>query len=211
MTITPQVRHATLTVHIMSSVGWFGAVAGFLALSITGLTSANAQIVRSSYIAMEAIGWFVIVPFCLASLASGLVQSLVTSWGLFRHNWVVAKLVIAVLATILLTLHMRPVTYVALVAATSTLSAVDLRQMRIQLIADAVLAMLALTIATTLSVYKPQGLTPYGRRVHAHRGIAAVAAETFPWSYAWGIGALLLVILFVCVHFAGLALHGHHV
>src|SRR5690349_21578059 len=83
--MTPNLRHGTLTAHITSSVGWFGAVAGFLVLSIAGLASANAQTVRAVYIAMEVLGWFVIVPFCLASLATGLVQSLGTPWGLLRH------------------------------------------------------------------------------------------------------------------------------
>jgi hypothetical protein len=206
--VKPGLRHLTLTAHIESSVGWLGAVVAFLALSIAGLSSASQELVRAAYIAMELIGWFVIVPFCLASLATGLIQSLGTRWGLIRHNWVVAKLVIAVLATILLTLHMRSVAYVASVAATTSLSASDLRQVRIQLVADAALAIVALTIATLLSVYKPLGLTPYGRRVYPDR---AIVAETFPWSYVWMISALLLVLLFAFVHLAGLALqdHGH--
>jgi hypothetical protein len=155
---------------------------------------------------MELVGWFVIVPFCLATLATGLIQSLGTSWGLFRHNWVVAKLAIAVLATILLTLHMRPVSYVANVAAASTLARGDLRQMRLQLVVDAALAIIALTIATILSVYKPQGLTPYGRRFYTE---GASIAETLPWSYVWTIGTLLLLLLFTFVHLAGFGLHGH--
>jgi hypothetical protein len=206
--MTPTVRHAALTAHITSSVGWFGAVVAFFAMSVAGLTSPSQELVRAAYVAMELTGWFVIVPFCLATLATGLIQSLGTNWGLLRHNWVVAKLAIAVLATILLTLHMQPVSRVANVAATMSLSYGDLRQVRVQLVADAVLAMVALTIATILSVYKPQGLTPYGRRVSG----ASVAAEALPWSYVWAIAALLLVLLFAFVHLAGFGLrlgHGH--
>ena len=204
--MTPRVRHAALTAHITSSVGWFGAVVAFLALSIAGLTSGNRELIRAAYIAMELVGWFVIVPFCLATLATGLVQSLGTNWGLFRHNWVVAKLAIAVIATILLTLHMRPVSYVANLAAGTSLSHSDLRQVRMQLVVDAALAIVALTIATILSVYKPQGLTRYGRRVS---GVTVAVGEVRPWSYAWAIAALLLVLLFTFVHLAGFALQGH--
>ena len=103
-----------------------------------------------------------ILPFCLASLATGLIQSLSTNWGLLRHDWVVAKLLIAALATTLLTLHMRSVSYVAGIAAGGSLLPADLRHIRMQITADAVLALM---IATALSVYKPHGLTPYGRRV----------------------------------------------
>src|SRR5262245_18839979 len=131
----PNVRHAALTAHVTSSVGWFGAVVAFLALAVAGVASADAALVRAGYIAMEVIGWFVVVPFCIATLATGLIQSLGTSWGLFRHNWVVAKLAITVLATFLLVLHMQPVDEVARMSAETPLGHGDLRQLRIQLVA----------------------------------------------------------------------------
>jgi hypothetical protein len=63
MTMTPRLRKLTLTAHVTSSVGWLGAVVAYLALAITGLTHPDAQLVRATYLAMELIGWFVIVPF----------------------------------------------------------------------------------------------------------------------------------------------------
>jgi hypothetical protein len=48
-----------MTVHITFSVRWFATVAAFLALSINGLTSRDAQAVRTSYAAMELIARFV--------------------------------------------------------------------------------------------------------------------------------------------------------
>jgi hypothetical protein len=91
-TMTPRLRKLLLTAHITFSVGWFGAVAAFLALAITGLTSRDAQMVRTAYAAMELTARFVIVPLAFASLLSGIVQSLGTPWGLFRHYWVLAKM-----------------------------------------------------------------------------------------------------------------------
>jgi ABC-type anion transport system duplicated permease subunit len=91
MTLTPSLRKLTLTVHVMSSVGWFGAVAAFLALAVAALTSQDAQLVRSADLAMDLTAWFVIVPLCFASLLTGLVSSLGTHWGLFRHYWVACK------------------------------------------------------------------------------------------------------------------------
>ena len=41
----------------------------------------------------------------MASLATGVVQSLGTKWGLFRYWWVVVKLVITVIAVIVLLLY----------------------------------------------------------------------------------------------------------
>jgi hypothetical protein len=164
MTMTPRLRKFALTAHVTSSVGWLGAVAAFLALAIAGLTSRDAQMVRAAYLAMDLTVWFVIVPLNLASLLTGLVQSLGTTWGLFRHYWVLAKFLLTIFATIILLLHTRPISYIAAVAAETTLSGADLRRLRIQLVADAGAALLVLLVNTTLSVYKPRGMTRYGRR-----------------------------------------------
>jgi hypothetical protein len=108
----------------------------------------------------------------LASLLSGLVQALGTTWGLFRYYWIVVKLLTTIFSTILLMLHMLPTSRLAGAAAATALSSADLRQLRIQLAADAGAALLALLVATTLAVYKPQGMTRYGwRKQHEQRTV----------------------------------------
>jgi hypothetical protein len=125
-------RKLLLTTHITLSVGWLGAVAGFLVLSITALTSRDAETVRGAYLAMNLTAWFVIVPFALGSLLTGIIQSLGTTWGLFRHYWVVAKLFFTVVATIVLLLKMKLIGYVAGVAAATLLSSADLSKPRME-------------------------------------------------------------------------------
>lgn len=164
MTMAPRLRKLALTAHVTSSVGWLGAVAGFLALAVAGLTSQDAQMVRAAYLAMESITRFVIVPLALASLLTGLVQSLGTTWGLFRHYWVLVKLVVTVLATIVLLLQTAPISYLAGVAAETTLASGDLREARISLVAHAGGGLLVLLVPQALSVYKPRGMTRYGQR-----------------------------------------------
>ena len=164
MIMTAGIRKFGLTAHVSLSVGWLGAVAAFLALAVAGLTSQDPRVVRASYLAMDLTGWFVIVPFSIASLLTGLVQSLGTPWGLFRHYWIVAKLAINLFASVLLLIHMRPIRHMALAAAEKALSASDLRGLRSQLVADAGAALVVLLVATTLAVYKPKGMTRYGWR-----------------------------------------------
>lgn len=164
MLLSPFFRKLGLTAHITFSVGWFGAVAAFLALAIAGLTSENPQIVVSCYLSMDLIAWFVIIPACLGTLVTGIVQSLLTQWGLFRYYWIVIKLILTVAATVVLLAHMQPIRYMADMVSGATLTDVDLRGLRLQLIADAGAALLVLLIATTISVYKPWGLTTYGQR-----------------------------------------------
>ena len=159
MTLSPDHRKLALIAHVTASVGWLGAVAGFLALAVTGLTSQDTEQARAAYLAMKVTAWFVIVPFCFASMLTGLVSSLGTTWGLFRHYWVVAKLVLTIPSSILLLVHMQPVNRMAEAAARTTSFGADLGRPRIQLMADAGAALLVLLVATMLSVYKPPGRT----------------------------------------------------
>src|SRR5215510_1808287 len=137
MMMSSELRKLALTTHVSSSVGWLGAVAAFLALSIAGVSGQDAQTVRAAYLAMHLTTWYVIVPLCAASFLTGLVESLGTPWGLFRHYWVVTKLLLTVLATIVLLVHTQPIGRVADVAAQTVLGAGDLRQLRLQLVGDA--------------------------------------------------------------------------
>jgi len=210
--MTPGLRRFALTAHVTSSVGWLGAVAAFLVLALAGLTSPDAHRVRAAYLAMELTGWFVIVPLSLASPVTGLVQSLGTTWGLFRHYWVLIKFLITIPATLLLLLHMRPVGHLARVVAETTLTRGELAGLRIQLIADAAAALIVLLVATTLSVYKPRGLTRYGRRKEREQGAAPWARDVAS-DPRWGLyvlfGIIGLVLLVIVIHLAGGGLHGH--
>lgn len=159
-----RVRKAVLTAHVTFSLGWLGAVAAFLALAIAGLASSSPATVRGAYVSMDLVGWTVIVPLAVASLLTGLVQSVGTVWGVLRHYWVIAKLLITVLATLLLLVHMQPVGHLADAAARAAVSGGEMEGMRVQVIADAAAATVALLTAAGLSVFKPRGMTRYGRR-----------------------------------------------
>jgi hypothetical protein len=213
MMMTPRIRKLALTAHVTSSVGWLGAVAGFLALAVAGLTSQDGQMVRAAYLATELLTWLVIVPLAFASLLTGLVVSLGTQWGLFQHYWVLAKFVLTILATILLLLHTQPIGFLAGIARETTLSSANAGRLQIQLVADAAAALLALLVNVTLSVYKPRGMTPYGRRVQ-HEPRMEPARGSTPgtprWAQVFGIIAAGLVLLFVILHLTGRGLGGHH-
>src|SRR5260370_2889668 len=169
MTIGPRLRKFALTTHVTCSVGLLGAIAGFLALAVAGLTSREGQMLRGAYLAMELTAWCVIVPLALASLLTGLVQSLGTTWGLFRHYWVLAKLSLTVFAAVVLQLKMKLISYVAGVAAEMTLSSADLRAARTELVIHAAAGLLVLLVPAVLSVYKPRAITPHRPpQHHAH-------------------------------------------
>jgi hypothetical protein len=164
MALTPRLRKLALTAHVTASVGWLGAVIAFLALSVTGLTSQDPQTVRGAYLVMELTGWAVLVPLSLASLLTGLISSLGSTWGLFRHYWVLFKLAINLVATIVLLLYMQTLAYLADVAAESPLPSSELHGPSDPSPTLHAAALLLLLAATTLAIYKPRGMTRYGQR-----------------------------------------------
>jgi hypothetical protein len=157
--MTPPLRKLALMAHVVSSIGWLGAVGGFLVLAIVGLTNPDGQVVRAVYLAMEPLTWFAIVPLAIASLLTGLILSFGTPWGLFKYYWVLVKLLINTLSIPILLRHTRIIGEVAVAAAKAGFSGADLRWPRVQLVVTAAAALFALLVATALSVYKPRGTT----------------------------------------------------
>jgi hypothetical protein len=182
MLMPPALRKLALIVHITASVGWTGAVAAFLALAVAGITSENPEVVRSAYVAMDVVIRSVIVPLSIAALVTGLLQSLGTTWGLFRHYWVLGKLVLTTVSTFLLFSHTPPVSYTASVAMAIPLSDDELGALRVDFIFEAAAAILVLLMITALSVFKPRGLTPYGRRKLLEQRVAPPAHGYDPGS-----------------------------
>jgi len=215
--MTPTLRKLTITTHVAFSVGWLGAVAAFLVLSIAGLTSHDAEVVRGAYLSMDLISRFVIIPLCFAALITGLLQALGTPWGLFGYYWIVMKFGLAVFATIALLIHQFAVMAVAAKrvsgAAAETLFSTDFGALKTELVRAPSLSILLLLVATTLGVYKPWGLTRYGRRKRQEqRKVEQQPNNETPLGvkifYAViGILVLVGVVLHLTGH--GFSSHGH--
>jgi hypothetical protein len=173
-----RLRRIALTAHVSASVGWLGAVAGFLALAVTGLRSEDPQLTRGAYLAIELTTWWVILPFAAASLLTGVVSSLGTTWGLIRHYWVVAKLLITLFSTAVLVMHVQAIERLGRAAAERVTLSFDLHQAQVMMVVASGAALGALLVLTALSVYKPRGLTPYGAR--SPRALRAPSDRSFP-------------------------------
>lgn len=213
--MTPVLRKLTITAHITFSVGWLGATAGFLALSIVGLTSRNAEVVRGAYLSMDLISKFVIIPMCFAALATGLLQALGTPWGLFRYYWIVMKFSLAIFATIALLIHQFAVMAVAAKrvsgGATEILFSADLGPLKTELVRAPSLAIVLLLVATTLGVYKPWGLTRYGRRKQQERRKVQQQPENeTPLGVKIFFAVIgVLVLVFIVLHLTGHTFESH--
>lgn len=153
MTLPPGLRKALLLVHVVTSVGFIGAAAAFLALAVAGVMGAPV------YPAMQIVTWTVVVPLAFASLLIGILSSLTTPWGLLRSYWVIFKLVLTVLAVGVLLLQTRTINGLAD-------GAVEGRE---AMILHAAGGIAVLVVVSLLSVYKPRGTTGYGARKLAGR------------------------------------------
>lgn len=159
MTLTPGARKLLLTAHLVVSVGWIGAVIAYIALDITAASSRDVAAVRAAYLAMEVLALYTIVPLSLIALVTGIVISLGTAWGLFRHYWVVISLALTILAVSVLLVETRTIREMAAIARSDA----DPRQLPGTLV-HSVGGLLILLLITVLNVYKPRGLTRYGWR-----------------------------------------------
>ena len=194
--MTPRFRKLGLSLHIVLSVGWLGAVVAFLALALASF-SANAVLARAAYLMMDVVGRGALLPLSIGALMSGVVQSLGTKWGLLRHYWVVGKLVLTLFATAALFVHQATAiaegARLALDATAPLLQSGRLRELGIQLLADSGIALLVLLTITMIAVYKPWGVVGYVTR-SLKVFLAAVTA---------------LIVAFIALHLSGHSPHRH--
>jgi hypothetical protein len=212
MMMNPRLRKFVLTAHVTFSVGWLGAVAAFLALAIAGVSSRNDQTTRAAYLAMDLIGWFVIVPCSFVALLTGLVQSLGTKWGLFRHYWILAKFLLTVFSILILFVFTRTLDALGNLATNTSLSVDELHKLSQSPVLHSGGGLLVLLVATTLSVYKPWGLTAYGRgKMRSGESQLEPQTNGTPWGLYALIGFGILALAFLIAHLAGggFGRHGH--
>jgi hypothetical protein len=207
MILSPATRKFTLTAHVLSSIGWFGALLVFLAHTVASLISGDPQVVRGVCIAMGFTAWFVILPLSLASFLTGVVQALGTAWGLVRHYWVVAKLLLTAFATAILLLKLAPISELAAAAARASFTAASEADLKLSLLVHSVGGLVVLLLVVVLAVYKPAGLTPFAGRAQpsAPGSVATLRASLPTW-----VRVSLLVAASLSLVLALLLLHGGH-
>jgi Predicted integral membrane protein (DUF2269) len=150
--LSPPLRRSLLTVHIAVSVGLLGDCAGILAINIRAATTADPALAVSSYELLEMFSILFGIPLSMASLATGLALGAGTKWGVLRYRWVVAKLLLILSVIVVGALVLGP-NVAAMRAGDGGSEAA--------LILGSAWDVLALSLATGLSVFKP------GRRLRS--------------------------------------------
>lgn len=155
--LRPRLRKSVLVVHILAAGAWIGIDVIVAVLAVAGWLGEDPAMRGVAY---QALGRFVVGPMLTAGLvclASGLVLGLGSKWGLIRYRWVAVKLVLNVALCTLIVVLLRPgmaevrANGQALSAGAPTTG--DLSG----LFFPPAVSLTALTIAITLSVFKPWG------------------------------------------------------
>ena len=157
----PRLRKFVLAVHLTISIGWIGAVVAYLSLDLTVASTVDPDLKRSAWVAMGTITSRAIVPLAIASFVTGLVMSLATRWGLFRHWWVLISLVLTSFAVLVLFSEAGFIARVAAIAANPAVTSAELSALP-NTLPHSVGGIVVLLVVQVINVYKPRGLTRYG-------------------------------------------------
>ena len=143
-----------MTLHIAASVGLLGDSAGFLAVAIRADGAADPAAVLEMAHVLNMFAMVFGIPLSFVALISGVALGLGTKWGVLRYPWVIAKLTLIVSVMAVGGFMIGP--------ALTTMLAGGGRRTGV-LIAAAAYDVVALAVATVLSVFKP-GARLGGRR-----------------------------------------------
>lgn len=157
-----------LTAHVLVSVGWNGVALGQLALAVTAAVDAGIR--HPAYELMHVFDRALNIPLALLTLATGILISMRTKWGLLRHWWVAAKLAITVAAVIFAGAFMR--TLVIAAGKGTADGHGDYNAPTVAIIIGACVMNVAFITATLLSTVKPWG--------RIRRGVDGEAGPALP-------------------------------
>ncbi len=149
----------------MMSVGLLGDSAGFLAVAIRAARTDNPGVVLQLVQVLNMFSVVFGIPLSIGTLLSGLTLGLGTRWGVFRHPWVTTKLLLVLSVMLVGAFVIGPAETVILEKSGAAVP---------RLIAAAAYDVIALAIATGLSVFKPGAAFP--------RAAVATASEVRPTS-----------------------------
>jgi hypothetical protein len=140
--LSRRTRRTVLTLHIVGGVGLLGVCAVIVLADVRALTMADPQPAYELMVSTPLLG----IPLSFLSLITGVLLGLTSKWGILRYRWVTAKLLLNVSVILVGALVLGPQT---------AAMADDGSGSEAALVVGSVYDVLALSLATGLSVFKP--------------------------------------------------------
>jgi uncharacterized membrane protein YdjX (TVP38/TMEM64 family) len=137
-------------IHIVAGVGLLGTTAATLLLAVSAATSDDPAFADAVYRLMSLQIAVFGIPLSMLTLLSGIVVGLGSHWGVLKHRWTAAKLVLILGVVVNGALMIGP----GVAELQDDPSAAGTQS---RLVFAAALSVAMLLTATTLSVFKPSG------------------------------------------------------
>jgi hypothetical protein len=165
--LAPAARKAVMVLHAICGISWMGVDIAVFVLLVTARTTNDPALVISGFNAIRMIVPIAVPPLSLGILLTGLILGLGTRWGLLRYWWVLLKLMLSLIMTVLVFVSLVPGVNSIAVLSTTTMSAdavrASLGSLPDQLMFPPIVSFLMLGIAAILSIFKPWRRTPWSR------------------------------------------------
>ncbi|MDT0446016.1 DUF2269 domain-containing protein [Streptomyces johnsoniae] len=162
-TLSRPARKTFLVAHVVVSVGWLGLTLCLLVLAVAAAVTGSEETSAAAYRSMRIFGDWLLAPLALSALATGLVLSLGTPWGLIRYRWVLIKFVLTLITATASVFALRAGINEAAAAVDAGTPVTDPGG----LVIPPAVALTAYLFMTAVSVLKPWGTTRWGRRAAA--------------------------------------------
>lgn len=200
MTLSSSYRKLVLTLHMITTMGWLGSAAAYIPIAANVLTNQDTSFVQSAIQIMVLIANFIVVPMAFVSLLTGIALSLGSRWGLFRHYWILFKLVLTVIALFMLVAYTQALGQMAAIAVQRTLSSNDISILKdpIHLLHSSG-GLFVVLLATVMSVYKPKGMTKYGwrKQQEVKKKPDSIPYSIPRWVKLIGVAVIVLILIIV--------------
>ncbi len=170
-----------MVLHAISGIGWMGVDVALFVLLMNARTTDDPALVASAFNAIAMIVPVAVPPLSLGVLVTGLLLGLGTRWGLIRYWWVLVKLTLSLIMTLLVFTSLLPAVTGFAVLSAANLSAEALRAsldpLPTMLMFPPVVSFSMLGIAALLSIFKPWSRTPWSRETRPERTRPATSPE----------------------------------
>ena len=172
-------RRVTLTLHVLSGVGWMGLDMGLAMLLVAARTTDDGQVAAAGYTAARLVVPTVVPVLAATMLVTGVLLGLGTRYGLVRWTWVLTKLVIGVLLTVLVFVLLVPGALSGPEGVTGSADEVRsaMGDAGRDLMFPPFVSFALLGVSLVLSVWKPWGRTRWGRRAVEGRADSGAARD----------------------------------
>ncbi|TDC97742.1 hypothetical protein [Actinomadura sp. 7K507] len=148
----PSTRKLITVVHVVSSVALLGEVWVLVLLNLTATQTSDAALAHSAYRLMSVLVFGGGIPLSFISLFSGIALGLGSRWGVARHYWVFAKLLLLIGVVLVGMVLFTPEVMADATAGGASPSA-GRQWTQVAVVSAQAVMLLA---ATALSVYKPR-------------------------------------------------------